>query len=51
MFYAGAVFMADGGYGLTQVLQVMSLLVFSMSFASQMLSYSEQISQEATRPK
>lgn len=40
LYYAGAKFMTDGSYELTQVLQVLTLIVFSISFAAEMLTFS-----------
>ena len=40
MFYVGAVLVANGRYSFEQMLQTFSLMIFSVSFGAQLLSYS-----------
>jgi ATP-binding cassette subfamily B (MDR/TAP) protein 1 len=41
MFYVGALLIASGRYDFAKMLQVFSLIIFSVTFSAQILSYRE----------
>jgi len=49
LFYVGAVLVANGRYSYSQMIEVLDLVVFSVSLGSQMLNFSEYFYFERAR--